>query len=625
MGLAFVGSVGCVVVVGTDDGVEGSETDVGDDEVGTTGESGTSDESESESESEATDGGEALPGPFTYSEYDSDGVLMIDALFVLTEQAVEEIASLGETPDSFLAWRLDDLNGALERSLVDTSRVRHLGHHVLVEADYARTGVWPGDTNSNIAQALPWLSDYRSTYGADKILIVGSTAESQSGAAWGGGDVSSYWVEFLPINHEFGHCMGGGHCNEGDPDNYNFGFPLAGYDDQGFPLEPGLTGGTMMCGNSVNFFSNPDVTLTLDEIAGYVADGMMPDQDYASALGPGGTLTLGHELYANMAQTWRDNEGTAARATFTARYDGEADVPYANDDCAGFYAEEGYGGFVYEVCAGETMQGLGGDDIQSVKVGRNVHVNLYSDDQFGAGSTCGGILQRLAYSSPSLAALSEHHGIESIDGAVAAVAVYPPTDRETHWLFDGGFDFYGSGELPFCSSLDGEDLTLLRDGADWSAVAAISHETMDPPYAIEFELYSKHEGDDPPADGVTVFFAKDAAAYAAGPGPDGNLGFLADGTGYAVELNIWTNSVAVRDGNYEVVGQAVGADTYTDGAWVPVRVEVGTDTVTVFFGGQELLSQAVAVSTAYDGIGVGAGSGFYTSEFTLRNFALVPG
>jgi hypothetical protein len=36
-------------------------------------------------------GGDGLPGPFEYSEYDAQGRLMIDALFVLTEAAVEEI------------------------------------------------------------------------------------------------------------------------------------------------------------------------------------------------------------------------------------------------------------------------------------------------------------------------------------------------------------------------------------------------------------------------------------------------------------------------------------------------------------------------------------------------------
>jgi hypothetical protein len=308
----------------------------------------------------------------------------------------------------------------------------------------------------------------------------------------------------------------------------------------------------------------------------------------------------------------------------TARYPGYEDTFYEKDDCAGFYAEEGYGGFLFELCEGEDAQDLGAQSVSSVMLGRQMHVNLYTDGEFGAGSTCGGILQRLAFSSPSLAALNEHWGIESMDGAVEAAVVYPPIDRDTHNLFEGGFEFFGSGALPYCSSLDGENLTLLRDGVDWSVVAAVRKATLDPPYSIEFELLSKHEGDEPPADGINVFFAKDQTSYGATP-LDGNFGFIADGSGYAVELNIWTNSVSLRDGDYAVIGQAVNADTYTDGAWVPVRVDVQADSVSVTFDGQQLLNEAVTVDTSFQGIGLGAGSGFYTSEFSVRNFQVVPG
>ena len=571
------------------------------------------------------DGDTGQLGPFLYSEYDPEGVAMIDALFVLTEDAVAEIAGQGQTPEEFLDWRLDDLNDALARSLVDSSFVRSLGYHVLSEDDYMRTGTWPGPTDFNIGQALGWLSSYRTTYGADKILMIASTAESQSPAAWGGGAVSSYWVEFLPINHEFGHCMGGSHCNEGDANAYHFGFPLAGYDEGGTPNPPGLSGGTMMCGNSVNFFSNPDVSLSLAEIEAYVDAGIMPAQDYAAALGPGESLQLGHPVYANMAQTWRDNELLAARSTPTAKYPGDPGTYYEKDDCAGFYTGEGYTDLAFELCSDETDQGLADASISSVMLGREVHVNLYTDSDFGAGSTCGGVLERLAFSSPSLSAFSEHHGFEDIDGVVAAAAVYPPLDRATHRLFEGGFEFYSSGEPPFCSSVDGETLTVLRDGVDWTGTAAISKQTLELPYSIEFEYLSQHVGDDPPADGISVFFAKDPLAYASQVPPRETMGFIPDGSGYAVELNIWTNQVSLRDGDYATIGQSVNTSTYTDGAWVPVRVEVALDGVSLWFDGQELLSEAVAIDPSYAGVGITAASGLYTSEFSVRNFALGPG
>jgi len=574
------------------------------------------------------DPGDGDPGPFVYSEYDGDGVVMIDALFVLTEAAVEEIADQGQTPEQFLEWRIDDLNAALARSLVDSSYVRSLGYHVLSEDDYVRTGTWPGPTDFNIYEALEWLSSYRTAYGADKILMIASTAESESPAAYGGGAVSSYWVNFLPINHEFGHCMGGSHCNAGDADNYNFGFPLTGYDDEGSPNPEGLSGGTMMCGNNVNFFSNPDVTLSLAEIEAYVDAGIMPAQDYAAALGPGGSLQLGDPIYANMAQTWRDNELSAARSMPTARYPGDPGTYYVKDDCAGFYADEGYENLVFELCSGELDQDLAVQSISSVMLGRDVHVNLYTDNEFGSGSACGGILERLAFSSPSLAALSEHQGLENIDGVIAAAAVYPPIDRATHQLFDSPFEFYSSsaGELPFCSSVDGQTLTVLRDGVAWTGTAALSEQTLELPYSIEFDYLSKHVGDDPAADGISVFFAKDPMAYASQVPPRETLGFIPDGSGYAIELNAYVQVMALRDGNFETIGQVVNTNsTYTDGEWVPVRIDVALDSVTLWFDGQQILSEAVDIDDSHTGVGIGAGSGLYTSEFSIRNFALVPG
>ncbi len=585
------------------------------------------DDDGSTSEGDSDSGGfePALPGPFNYSELDDDGVAMIDALFVLTQDAVAEIQAGGQTLHEFLDWRIADLNGALERSLIDSSRVRSLGYHVLVEDDYERAGVWPGTTDILIGNALGWLSSYRRAYGADKILIIGSTAESASGVALGGGDVSSYWVEFLPINHEFGHCMGGAHCYDGNPDVYHFGFPLAGYDEDGLPNDQGLEGGTMMCGNSVNFFSNPDVSLGLEEIEEYVALGMMPDQDYAAVLGPDDTLQLGHPVWANMAQTWRDNELKAARAQPTSSYPGHEDLFYEKDDCAGFYADEGYADLRVELCAGESSQALEPESISSVLLGRDVHANLYSDAELGAGSTCGGLLQRLGFSSPSLAALSEHRGDPSIDDVVAAALVYVPDDRPSHRRFEGDFDFYSSSDPPYCSSVDGETLTVLRDGVVWTGTAAVYSETLDPPYAIEFEYRSLHVGEDPPADALVVFFAKDASAYEGAVPPRETLGFLPDGSGYGVELNVWTNSVSVRDGDFEVIDAALPFNSYTDGEWVPVRVEVGTDSIALNYGGQQLLSVSVPVDASHGGIGFSAASGAYSAEFSVRNLALVPG
>ena len=177
-------------------------------------------------------------GPFEYSsQYDE--MHHIDTLWMVSEQAVEEIAGLGETPESYLDWRIDAMNDTLARSLVDTSIVRSLGAHVITAPDVERTGVEIGDTSTNISTALSWLGTYREVYGADKVIIVAGTEEGASGAALGGGDVSAHWVTFLPVEHEFGHQMGGSHCSEGEPGALEFGYPASGYDDAGVPIENG--------------------------------------------------------------------------------------------------------------------------------------------------------------------------------------------------------------------------------------------------------------------------------------------------------------------------------------------------------------------------------------------------
>ncbi len=590
-------------------------------EAGTGGSPTASGGSEFGSGGSAVDDG--LPGPFFYTEYDEDGRFLIDALLVVTEQAAAEIIELGEEPLAFLTPHIDDINAALERSLVTSTRVRSLGVHVVTSDDYERIGHSPADTLENIDYVPEWLSSYRGVYGADKIIFVAGSEESTSSAAWGGGDISSYWVGFLPVGHEFGHTMGGSHCNDGSEGALQYGFPLNGYSAAGIPNEGPLEGGTMMCGNSAAFYSNPDLVLTLDQISAYVAEGVMPDQDYAAVLGAGGTLRMGNEKFANMAQVWRNNQASAARKFPTVRYPGHEEIFYEKDDCVGFYGKEGYGQFEVEVCAGETHQSLTDLQVSSVKVGRNVHVSLFSDAALGAGSTCGGIVQRLPFSSPSLEALSDHHETESLSGKVAAAMVYLPTDRSAHRRFDGGFEFYDGGASPFCSSIDGEALTLLRDGSTWSASAAVMKQAIQPPYSIEFETRSLHVADDNHADGLVVFFQKDKAAYDLTAPPRESLGFIPDGSGFGVAFNIYSNQISIRDGSFASLG-SINQDAYTAGEWVPIRVEVRADGVSVMFDGSEVLSATTAVGTGSGSLGFSAGSGAYTAEFSVRNVNVTP-
>ena len=560
--------------------------------------------------------GTTLQGPYVYGPADGEGTALIDALFVLTPRAVSEIEDLGETPEEFLSYRIDDLNATLSRSLVDSSVVRSLGVHVLAEEDFDRTGVFPAGPSVTIDAVMGWLTSYRSSYGADKVLVISATDENDEGAALGGGDVSAYWVDFLPIEHEVGHCMGASHCNEGT-DGVHYGMPVSGYDDQGFPVDGPIGGGTRMCGNNLAFFSNPDVRLTLDEIEDYVADGLMPEGDWAAVLDTDGTFPMGDAQWANVAQMWRDNEQSAAEGALTVKYPGDPGTFYDKDDCIGLYAEPGYRDQYAEICAGNTLSGDWDSEASSIKLGRNVHANLYTDPEFGAGSMCGGQLLRLGFSSPSLEAISAHHGLESFDNEVGSIRVYPPSDRDSHFQFDGGFSFYGGSAMPRCSSIDGDTLTLMPDLSYWAGTAAVYDTPVEVPFRVEFEYYSLHGGGDGyHADGFTFFFGEEASDYALVEPDRSTLGFLANGQGHAVAFNHWQNHIALRDGNFDTVAE-VGASPYTDGEWVPVAIEVESSAVTVWYDGSEVLSAAVAVDSG-TGVGFGAGTGAYTAEHSVR-------
>jgi hypothetical protein len=562
-------------------------------------------------------------GPFTYDSV-SDGQDLIDTLWMVTEEAVEEIAAGGETPEEYLNWRIDAVNDTLARSLVDSSRLRSLGVHVVTTDDEDRTGIAIGQTDVNISTALSWLSTYRDAYGADKVMIVAGTNEGASGAALGGGDVSAHWVTFLPVEHEFGHQMGGGHCNEGNAGALNYGFPLTGYDEDGYPNAKTNTnapqdGGTRMCGNNVALFSNPDLYLTVDEVKDLVDQGLAPSGNWSALTDDDGLIRFGHPTWANMAQQWRDVEASAAEKIPTALYEGAAAEPYPFADCIGLYAEEGYGDFIDEICEGEEVQDL--SNVRSVQVGSEVHTNLYSDADFGADSMCGGQMQRLAYSSPSLDALSDHQGIDSLADRVSSVAVYAPTDRWAHFRNEGPYKFYGAGTDPLCQGSTGNELVLMPDNRDWAATAAVYQSGATPPFSVEFDLKTSHSNADPQADGFTFFFGKSETAFQEAAPDRGQLGVVKEGTGYAVFFNTWTRQIGVRDTNWEPVGSDVSHPANTQAEWVNVRIEVQMDGIEVFWGETSVLSASHTWSTAHDSVGFTAGTGYYTAEYRLKDIA----
>ena len=316
-----------------------------------------------------------------YNQKDAQGRYVIDTLIVLTPEAEQEILYQGVSLDEYLGWRIDALNQTLVRSLITNSVVRLVGYHTLTQDDFSRTGSYPNGPLANIGQTPHWLSSYRDAYGADKVMLIGASSEPNNNAAYGGGDFSSYFVRFLPIEHEYGHMMGASHCNNGQVNKVNYGFPLVGYTDDG-EVNGHSFAGTRMCGNSVAFYSNPDIELSLVEIEEFVTQGLMPEGDYQPLLAANGLLKMGDETYANFAQVWRNNARDAANRRVATKSILSENKYYPHDNCIGLYANNDYSDLVREVCVGGATE-LNELSVKSVLIGKNMQINLYSDTQYG--------------------------------------------------------------------------------------------------------------------------------------------------------------------------------------------------------------------------------------------------
>ena len=565
---------------------------------------------------------EAFPlGPYLYNEIDGDNRKVIDALFIITPDAKQDISDYGQTPTEYLSSHIAALNETLLRSKIFTSTVRLLGIHELLESDFDRIGNYPNGSLNNMAHALGWLSSYRESYGADKVLLIGSNSESNNGGAYGSGDLSSYFVDFLPIEHEFGHMMGASHCNDGQVGELNYGYPLAGYTNEGFPIEGGFAG-TRMCSNNVAFYSNPDIFLNIDEINTYVAEGLMPLGDYAPYLDSNGLLQMGDDLYANVAQMWRDNETGASQRVAASKYSHGPNPHYAKDDCVALYAQEGFKEYLQEVCVGDVFNFHKGS-FASFKLGKNVHVNFYSDPDFGASGGCGGEVLKTAFSSPSITNLSQARGLSGFSNKAESILVYPPSDRSSHFYFNGAYDFYSSAQfMPHCSSEVDSQVRLLDDLIPWSSTAMVLRESVSNSFAVDFSVRSSIVSDHPHGEGFTFFFAKDGSEYDSNTLTWDELGFLSDGKGYAIQFHDVINRVALIDGNNNILGEVFGVESFTNNEWVDVRIEVSTDRVAVIWNNNSVLSLDVNLIFNHNDVGFGVGTGFYTSSFDLKDLVI---
>ena len=201
--------------------------------------------------------------------YQENGFYILDFFVGFSEYKAQQIPDL----ELVATEMIEHVNTALKNSRVDNVRLN------LLEVGTAPFN--PGVFSKVADVAQQWFSNEMDALGADFFTMVQALVgdENESlGAASIGDYVSTQGMydNIAPVEafrHELGHNVGGGHC---PGDLYLWGFPYAhGFNNthQGY--------GTIMCGNDVNMFSNPDI---LDEE----------------------NRPLGDQLEANMAKAWRE-------------------------------------------------------------------------------------------------------------------------------------------------------------------------------------------------------------------------------------------------------------------------------------------------------------------------------
>lgn len=168
-------------------------------------------------------------------ETDADGRFVIDVFAGYSESA----AALAGDLEAHALANIETVNMGLANSLVDTVYLRLVGT--------GTTPNNPGVITSVLDDAWTWFAAQNEELAPDLIAVFQTPTEDPGSAGgWGGvpGRTTVNGVEWPTVfRHEAGHNAGGNHCY---PDNENF---RNGFDNGHWR--------THLCGNDVNFYSNP--------------------------------------------------------------------------------------------------------------------------------------------------------------------------------------------------------------------------------------------------------------------------------------------------------------------------------------------------------------------------------
>eukprot|EP01055_Gregarina_sp_Pseudo9_P002019 Gregarina_sp_Pseudo_9__2018@NODE_239_length_3463_cov_686_558119_g223_i0_p1_GENE_NODE_239_length_3463_cov_686_558119_g223_i0NODE_239_length_3463_cov_686_558119_g223_i0_p1_ORF_typecomplete_len538_score66_51Reprolysin_4/PF13583_6/0_00042Reprolysin_3/PF13582_6/1_2e04Reprolysin_3/PF13582_6/0_001Peptidase_M66/PF10462_9/0_0014Peptidase_M11/PF05548_11/0_0028Reprolysin_5/PF13688_6/6_7e02Reprolysin_5/PF13688_6/0_0027Reprolysin_5/PF13688_6/3_2e03Peptidase_M54/PF07998_11/0_072DUF1343/PF07075_11/0_2Peptidase len=179
-------------------------------------------------------------------EKDPQGNYLIDVVFIFSTKAKEVVENtLGMTLDEY---------GMLQQLIVETAWVNSGIEQLKLRV--VDVEVWSEDVAVTEENAL-WVRDRTLTTltnsGSDIVAYFTTGTEYGTSTASGFAGLESYYSlqfvdDLISWRHELGHNAGLGHCYE---------------EDDGFAYKHGWNmqelGGTIMCGNTVSVYSNPDI------------------------------------------------------------------------------------------------------------------------------------------------------------------------------------------------------------------------------------------------------------------------------------------------------------------------------------------------------------------------------
>lgn len=189
----------------------------------------------------------------------ANGEIVVDVLAGFSRNAVKYIGD----HEAYALAQIASVNLALKNSKVEGVRLRLVGTQV-IESEHSIT-------RETLHKLNVLFADGMRQYGPDLVtgFFSGITGED---TMLGWGNIRGrYSINVITspttFRHEVGHSIGANHCPEGD--GYHYGYHNGRV-------------GTIMCGNQVNYFSNPDLK---DRMG----------------------VPLGHPEMANVARLWREN------------------------------------------------------------------------------------------------------------------------------------------------------------------------------------------------------------------------------------------------------------------------------------------------------------------------------